>query len=320
MKHSLSIVIPVRNEAKHMRACIESWLSQTVEVEKIVVIDSGSTDGTLEILAEYPKVQLIVIDGSTFNHGTTRNIAMQQVTTDLTLMTVGDGRAASDDVLQRMMAAFTSDDVAGVCGHQIVAHEPDKNPVEWFRPQSEPVVRSHRFESADAFDNASPEEKHTAGSWDDVIAMYRTDILKNVIPYKAITYGEDTQWAVDALRAGYTLTYDPGARIYHYHLENEEVSYKRAVTMLYLRDRFFGSSPDAVPPGFGPLLRSAKTLFATRGLKLSEKLHWLRHNMGQNRAVRKAVSDFLAAKKQGQQSVTDLHDRCAGKPFKVAAS
>ncbi len=320
MTHSLSIVIPVRNEAKHIRACLDSWLSQTITIDKIVVIDSGSTDGTLDILAEYPQVHLIEIDGSTFNHGTTRNLGMQYVDSDLTLMTVGDGRAASNDVLHRMMASFTSDDVAGVCGHQIVAHDRDKNPVEWFRPQSRPVLRSHRFESPEAFDNASPEEKHRAGSWDDVIAMYRTNILKNVIPYKAITYGEDTQWAVDALRSGYTLTYDPGARIFHYHLEDEEVSYKRAITMLYLRDRFFGFVPTSAPSSLGPVLRSGKTLLKTPGLKLAERLHWMRHSIGQNRAIRRAVADFLEAKNHGEQSVIDLHDRCAGKPFKVAAS
>lgn len=284
------------------------------------MIDSGSTDGTLEILNNYKQVELVEIEPTNFNHGTTRNIAIQRVRTDFVLLTVGDGRAADNQVLERMCNVMGSEDIAGVCGLQIVAHEPDNNPVRWFRPWSTPKVSFHQFDNAKDFDSSSPEKKKRAGSWDNVIAMYRTELLREVIPFKAITYGEDTQWAVDALRSAYTLTYDPGARIYHYHLEDDEVSYKRAVTMLYLRDRFFGYAPKTVPSGLTPLLRSAKTLLRTPGLTWTERLHWLRHNVGQQRAIRRAVSDFLEAKKHGEQSVIDLHDRCAGKPFKVAAS
>ena len=52
---TVSVIIPVRNEAKRIRQCIEGILKQTVPVQEIIVIDSGSTDGTLEILAEFPK-------------------------------------------------------------------------------------------------------------------------------------------------------------------------------------------------------------------------------------------------------------------------
>lgn len=317
MSSTVSIVIPVRNEAKGINACLDSWMNQTVPVEEIVVIDSGSTDRTLEIVKSYDKVRLVEIPGSEFNHGTTRNRAMQYVTGDFTLMTVGDGRAYDSTVLARLLAGFDNDRVAGVCGHQAVPHDPDKNPVEWFRPQSEPRRRTFSFSSTEEFDGLTPEKKKQAASWDDVIAMYRTSVLRDQIPYREITYGEDPMWAVDALKAGHTLVYDPSARVYHYHLENSEVTYRRAITMLCLRKWLFGFVPPVPRQSVRSKISIIRVLLRTPGLTLREKWNWYRFNQGTHRALVDAVTDFLAAERQGDENVRQLHDRCAGKPFKA---
>lgn len=51
----VSVVLPIRNEAKTIRTCLDAILAQDYGVEalEIVVADGGSTDGTCEILAEY---------------------------------------------------------------------------------------------------------------------------------------------------------------------------------------------------------------------------------------------------------------------------
>ena len=48
----ISIITVVRNEVHTIRDCIESVLGQTYPVEYII-IDGGSTDGTLDIIKEY---------------------------------------------------------------------------------------------------------------------------------------------------------------------------------------------------------------------------------------------------------------------------
>ena len=319
MTQSVSIVIPVRNEASGIRQCLDSWLQQTVDVREIVVIDSGSDDGTTDICREYEKVELVEIPGSEFNHGTTRNRAMQHVTGDLTLMTVGDAKAADDRVLERLRDGFDSPDVAGVCGFQIVAHETDKNPVEWFRPQSQPQSRRYAFRSPDEFEALSAAEKKAAASWDDVVAMYRTSVLRDEIPFREITYGEDPMWAIDALKAGHTLVYNPEARVYHYHLENGDVTYKRAVTMLCLRNRLFGDVPDCPTAGFRFYASVARTLLKEKALSVRERVRWFRFNHTHRKALKRAVRDFLKALRSGETAVQSLHERCVGKPFKVTS-
>ena len=43
---TVSVVMPVKNEALKIKACIEGILAQTVPVNEIIVVDSGSADGT----------------------------------------------------------------------------------------------------------------------------------------------------------------------------------------------------------------------------------------------------------------------------------
>jgi glycosyltransferase involved in cell wall biosynthesis/2-polyprenyl-3-methyl-5-hydroxy-6-metoxy-1,4-benzoquinol methylase len=50
---SITIVTPVYNGAAHIRECIESVLSQGYPNLQYIVVDGGSTDGTLDIVNEY---------------------------------------------------------------------------------------------------------------------------------------------------------------------------------------------------------------------------------------------------------------------------
>jgi rhamnosyltransferase len=317
MLPSVSIVIPVRNESRGLKACLESWLSQTVEVNEIVVIDSGSTDGTVTIARQFQRVIVREIPSSDFNHGTTRNHAMKFVTGDLTLMTVGDARASDNQVLEKLTRHFTDEKVAGACGIQIVPHETDKNPVEWFKPQSKPISKHFCFKQDDEFENLLPEQKQEAASWDDVIAMYRTKTLRDQIPFRTITYGEDPAWAVDALRLGHKLVYDPEARVYHYHLENSEITYKRAVTMYCLRNWLFGTVPNPINISARQRLRILRCLLLNKQLTSKQKMKWYFFNISNLRAIQRATKDFLEAIKQGPERLQELHDHCSGKPFKV---
>ena len=49
----VSVICPTRNGAGHLRAAIDSVLKQDYPRIELIVIDGASTDGTLEILAEY---------------------------------------------------------------------------------------------------------------------------------------------------------------------------------------------------------------------------------------------------------------------------
>lgn len=49
----ISVVIPVLNECARLAPCLQGVLEQGLEVAEILVVDGGSTDGTLELVAYY---------------------------------------------------------------------------------------------------------------------------------------------------------------------------------------------------------------------------------------------------------------------------
>ena len=199
----ISVVIPVKNEAAKIRACIEGILTQSVPVKEIIVIDSGSTDGTVEILKEYDKVKLVEIPSSEFNHGETRNLGVQQASGEFILLTVGDAKPYDRFWIQHLLDGFESDSVMGVCGQQVCAHDRVKNPVDWFRPIGQPSKRYCSF-TKEELAALTPATLLSACCWDDVTAMYRREALMQ-IPFKRTSYCEDAIWARDALKAGHTI-------------------------------------------------------------------------------------------------------------------
>ncbi|MGG6545387.1 UNVERIFIED_CONTAM: glycosyltransferase [Prevotella sp. 15_C9] len=53
MTNKVSVITVVFNDVAHIRETIESYLSQTWEDKEYIVIDGGSTDGTLDVIKEY---------------------------------------------------------------------------------------------------------------------------------------------------------------------------------------------------------------------------------------------------------------------------
>lgn len=303
----ISVVIPVRNGVSRITACIEGILGQTVGVDEIIVVDSGSTDGTLEILKAYPCVRVIEIDPGDFNHGDSRNLGVRNASGDWVVLTVQDARPSDSRWIERLLEGVTDDEVVAVCGAQVVPHEKDANPVEWFRPVSKPTLKRVQYTSAGEFDALSPAEKLAACRWDDVTSMYRREVLLR-LPFQRTRFAEDVIWAKDALRAGYAIVYNPAARVYHFHTETPEFTFRRTLTVMYYRYRSFGYLYDE--PGLTlPILKAARILARENRLSLREKAFWTRYVWRNLRASASAIRAFRKAAAEGSAPLDTLHDR-----------
>ncbi|CAN5391985.1 hypothetical protein BH10PAT3_BH10PAT3_2220 [soil metagenome] len=56
---TLSLVIPVYNEERYLKACLKAVAKQTVLPDEVIVVDNNSTDGTAEIARSFPFVKLL---------------------------------------------------------------------------------------------------------------------------------------------------------------------------------------------------------------------------------------------------------------------
>jgi len=307
----ISVVIPVKNGEATMRACLDGIFSQTLHDRlEVILIDSGSTDKTLEIANEYP-VRVHRIPSREFSHGGTRNLGVQMARGELVALTVMDAVPVDDRWLERMASHFKDPEVAGVCGLQRTPSEKDKNPLQWFRPVDKVEARSVRFDGAEAFDRLAPKEQAGHCHWDDVNALYRRSALLET-PFQPVSFAEDAIWARDALRKGYRLVYDPTAQVYHYHQNTFSFGFRRNYTILYHTYIHFGWRR---PPS--PLLRSlARVVYRMareKGFTLGERVSWILYNM------RGVFAGYLAARYfqgillfRGLNGITLAHKRLCG--------
>lgn len=107
----LSVTIICKNEARNIRACLESvkW------ADEIVVLDSGSTDDTLDIVKEYTD-KIIQTDWPGF--GVQKNRALDNTIHDWVLSIDADERISPD--LQLSIQAILKQNPADISAYKIL--------------------------------------------------------------------------------------------------------------------------------------------------------------------------------------------------------
>ncbi|MBQ3235624.1 MAG: glycosyltransferase [Clostridia bacterium] len=70
----VSVVVPVYNAERYLNKCIESLINQTLRDLEIVLVNDGSTDGSLKIVNEYAKKdsRIVVLDKENEGAGVAR--------------------------------------------------------------------------------------------------------------------------------------------------------------------------------------------------------------------------------------------------------
>ena len=101
----ISVIIITLNEAENIRSCLESvaW------VDEIIVVDSGSSDDTLEICDEFNVKTLVNREWQGYGHQ--KNLALQQATGDWVLSLDADERISSElkNVIRKVVAEPSAD-------------------------------------------------------------------------------------------------------------------------------------------------------------------------------------------------------------------
>jgi glycosyltransferase involved in cell wall biosynthesis len=216
---SVSIVIPVKDGGEDLRCCLEAIARQDGVPFELVVVDSGSTDGSDELaLAHGAHLERIAPD--TFNHGSSRNLGARLARGDVLVFTSQDAYAVGRDWLARLIAPLAAENVAGVYGRQL-AHEDAHPPERYFMdflygPRARVQAAFGRDEltmDTTMFSNANAAIRRSA--WERF--PFADDIVMS----------EDQEWACRALLAGYRLVYEPEAVVRHSHPYTVATAFRR---------------------------------------------------------------------------------------------
>ena len=215
-----SILIPTKNGAEDLEACLAAIYTQKgTGPFEVIVIDSGSTDTTLEIARRYP-VRIELIPPETFHHARTRNYAAGIAKGEVLVFLSQDAIPASDTWLAAFLSNFNEPAVAAVYGRQLpksgsglerrTAFAAMYGAARIVKMPMDGVGLGHKYYH---FSNANSAIRRTV--WE---ATRFPDELKVF---------EDVGIAKRILDSGWSIVYEPEAAVYHSHDFPLNILFKR---------------------------------------------------------------------------------------------
>lgn len=102
--NTFAVIIPVHNVEKHLRACLDSVVNQTLKDLEIICVDDGSTDGSAAILAESAARdgRIRVLTQANAGQGAARNRGLERVKSEYVYFMDADDALAEPDALSRL--------------------------------------------------------------------------------------------------------------------------------------------------------------------------------------------------------------------------
>jgi rhamnosyltransferase len=228
----VSVVIPTHNAGIRFEQTLAALAAQDMPVPyEIVVIDSGSHDGTLERCAAHG-VRVLTVSPAQFGHGRTRNQAIATCHGLYVALTVQDAVPTDAHWLARLVSALDDNPQAAGAYARCLPH-PDAGliarwMVEHGYQSMYPEGRvEQRIANRTVFESLSREAKRQVCAFDNVGSLIRRAVWQR-FPFRDVNYAEDLAWGYDVLGAGYTLIYEPSASIYHSHERSLGYELRRA--------------------------------------------------------------------------------------------
>ncbi len=197
-----SIVIRAYNEEKHIGRLLEGIRQQTLKDVEIVLVDSGSTDGTISV-AESFGAHLVRIPPTEFTFGRSLNLGVHAATRELVVIASAHVYPVYPDWLESLLSPFATANVALTYGKQRGperAHFSEQQVYhQWYPDISQARQRIAFCNNANAAIRKSLWQKH---------------------PYdETLTGLEDLAWAKWVQEQSYAIAYVAEAEIIHVHNE-----------------------------------------------------------------------------------------------------
>jgi glycosyltransferase involved in cell wall biosynthesis len=202
MADRISIVIRCFNEERMIGRLLSGIDAQTVKADQVVIVDSGSTDGTLAIARRHA-TEIHTIDSAEFSFGRSLNRGIAAARGDVVVFASAHVYPVYDTWLEHLTKPFDDADVALAYGRQVggptTPYSESQILATWF-PAESMARQTHPFAN-----NANA-------------AIRRSEWEK--LPYdEELTGLEDLAWARSALDRGMGIAYVAEAPVVHLHDE-----------------------------------------------------------------------------------------------------
>jgi GT2 family glycosyltransferase len=200
---SVTLVVRSLNEERHIGRLLSGAMRQTLRPSQIILVDSGSTDATLEIASRYP-VEVKTIDPAQFSFGRSLNTGCSAASGEILVIASAHVYPIYDTWLAELVAPFTDERVALSYGRQIggtdTKYSERRILAQWF-PVTSSRAQEHPF-----CNNAN--------------AAVRRALWQQRPYNETVTGLEDLEWAKWASEQGWQIAYVAEAPVAHEHDES----------------------------------------------------------------------------------------------------
>jgi rhamnosyltransferase len=215
----ISAIIPTLNAGKNIDNLLTSLENQSVPCE-IIVIDSSSSDRTLEIAASH-NVKTITIKRQDFDHGGTRNLAASHAKGDILAFFTQDALPENRHCLESLIGSLQNSEIAAAYGRQIP--KTDAKLTEKF---------ARLFNYPDIPLIKSKDDILTIGIKTFFFSNSCSAIRKKEFEQfgrftEKLIMNEDMHFACRLILKGYKIAYVPEARVFHSHNYTLSQQFKR---------------------------------------------------------------------------------------------
>lgn len=208
---SVSFLILTFDSCLHIRQCLDSILFQDFRDYEVIIIDGGSTDGTLEILEEYSRAhanfQFFINPNTTI--GRARAHGMTHVQGNLIVFLDSDCVLPVSNWISDMIVGIDSKKIAGVFTFgkynprdpSILRYSILSNPYR--KAIQNTLIGSHNY--------------IPIGTGHIII---RRQLIEEAGGFQDLVAAEDIEVTYKIAKMGYLFKYMPGLEVYHYHVSS----------------------------------------------------------------------------------------------------
>ena len=220
------MIVRTKNSARTLACVLARLRGQTVASE-IIVVDSGSTDGTVA-LARRLADRVIAIPAERFSFGHALNVGASVARAPIHFALSSHAFPPDSRWLENSLAMYDRSDVAATNG---AASRPGSH---------EPLAETFHQTLADARAHPLWGFSNTGSSW-------RAEVWAAIPFDEQLAASEDKEWAFRVLAAGWAIAFDPRLLIGDGHRRH------RGIRALYGRTRREFTAIGSFAPAYAPL-------------------------------------------------------------------
>lgn len=218
---SFIIIIPTYNACKSgIERLLKTIKEQTVSPSKICIIDSSSTDNTVEICRKYG-CDITIIDKGSFNHGLTRQMGIDNNKNyDYAVFMTQDILLYDNNTLETLLSSFNHENVSIAYGRQLTDETSSF---------IEKISRHFNYPPHSIIKSKDDIEKYgiSTAFCSDSFAAYKIKDLLSIGGFPKTDFAEDMLAAAKIILSGRLVYYNAEAKVYHSHQYSIKNEYAR---------------------------------------------------------------------------------------------